>query len=320
MIDNCFGSIPITRIDSSEVREPSRQKPEESSAHQGLDFHSVRPDKRPSEMSVAELAADISQLVPAAFRFQALHELEKGLAVSYSSFKSEDFAYPSTWSRAMLDLTVSYWRALASKLKPAYEKYELISPDTEIPLEPTTSWAKTPVPDDAEIKLLTDQRNIIRDRIIYLPLSLAAWNAQTSEATLRSWIKKRVSFNKMPIQSYISPTTSEIYVSERSIKAMGDRFVEWPSGKPAGPIVLGDTRNRSGFIGLPHIARTTGISVRTLSHWATEGEIPTAGPLRVIRCTTSGRLYIGESDAAHLKHLQRPTGRRRGPKPKSPRP
>jgi hypothetical protein len=170
-------------------------------------------------------------------------------------------------------------------------------------------------------KVARDKRIIAKDGVNYVPLFLAAWLAQTSETTLRSWIDRRTKFSRRPIQTYVSPATSELYVSEQSVKSMAERFVRWPSKEPTGPITLGETEDQTGFLGLPDAARIIGVSKRTMWLWATQGKSPTTKPLDVIQCTTSDHFYIRQRDIAHLQNLERPGGLKRGPKPRnSPHP
>lgn len=170
-------------------------------------------------------------------------------------------------------------------------------------------------------KVARDKRIITKEGTNYVPLFLAAWMAQTSEQTLRNWIDKGVKFNRRPIQTYISPATSEIYISEPSLRSVAERFVKWPSKEPAGAVTLGETEDQTGFLGLPDAARMVGKSKRTMWLWATQGKAPTAKPLDVIQCTVSDHFYIRQKDIAHLQTLERPTGLKPGPKPRnSPHP
>jgi hypothetical protein len=165
-------------------------------------------------------------------------------------------------------------------------------------------------------KVASDKRIITRDGKKYVPLSLAAWMAQTSETTLRSWIDKRVEFDGKQIQTYISPATSEIYVSQGSLENLSKRFVKWPSNQPAGPITIGETHDESGFLGLPDAAKLVGVSSRTMWLWATQGKAPIDLPLTVVKCLTSDHFYIKERDVRCLQKVERPSGLKRGPKPR----
>jgi hypothetical protein len=171
-------------------------------------------------------------------------------------------------------------------------------------------------------KVARDKRIITREGTKWVPLSLAAWLAQTSETTLRSWIEKPTTkFDGKPIQAYVSTATSETYISHESLERMAKRFVKWPSGEPAGTITVGETQDESGYLGLPDAARIVGVSSRTMWLWATQGKAPTDQPLAIVKCLTSDHLYISEGDVHRLQKLERPTGLKRGPKPrKSPHP
>lgn len=161
-----------------------------------------------------------------------------------------------------------------------------------------------------------DKRIIFREGVSFVPIYLAAWLAQTTETTLRAWIKQRVKFSGWSLRTYTSPVSLETYVSAPSLAKAAERFVKWPSNKPAGAVILGETDDSSGYLGLPAAAREIGISNRTMWLWATQGQSPTKQQLDVIRCTTSDHFYIREKELSRLK-LHRPNGFKRGPKSKS---
>jgi hypothetical protein len=169
----------------------------------------------------------------------------------------------------------------------------------------------------AENSVARDKRIITRDGVNYVPLFLAAWLAQASETTLRGWIDQRAKFDGKVVRTYTSPATLETYVSEESVGRMAARFVTWPSNKPAGVVNIGETNDKSGYLGLPSAARAIGVSSRTMWLWATQGKSPIQKDLAVIRCTTSDHFYIRQSDVESLKLLHRPKGLKRGPKPRS---
>jgi len=166
-------------------------------------------------------------------------------------------------------------------------------------------------------KVARDKRVLLKDGVQYVPLALAAWLAQTSETTLRTWIDKKAKFDKKVIQTYISPATTEIYIGQESLAKIAERFVKHPSNDPAGPVTIGETKDSNGYLGLPDAARSLGISSRTMWLWATQGKAPIQKDLDVIKCTTSDHFYINERDVRLLQKLERPKGLRRGPKPRS---
>lgn len=170
--------------------------------------------------------------------------------------------------------------------------------------------------------MLQDNSIITKDGVRLIPLPLAAWQAHATEPTIRTWIEKRVKFGGRALKTYISPTTKGLYVTEDSVQRMAERFVKWPSGEPAGPIVLGEADNQRGFLGMPDAARIVGVSPRTMWLWCSQPEKapPTDKPLDVIKCTTSDYFYLRERDAHHLKSLVPRSGLKRGPRPQMAQP
>jgi hypothetical protein len=156
-----------------------------------------------------------------------------------------------------------------------------------------------------------DKSIITRNGKPYLPLSLAAAKAQADESTVRKWITNRVKFGGRAIDTY-SSLTKDIYVSEDSATKMAQRFVIWPSGKPAGIVVLGETDDQSGFLGLMDTARILKVGHHTIWLWVTQEKAPTGKPLDVIKCTVSDRLYVREKDIAELKRMIPRSGLSRG--------
>jgi hypothetical protein len=143
----------------------------------------------------------------------------------------------------------------------------------------------------------------------YLPIFFAVWAAQASDRTIRHWIDKSVSFNGKAIQSYTSPRTGELYLSEDSVKQLETRFVKWPSKKPAGRIVIGETKEHDGFFQLPAAAKIVGVSPGAMWTWANRGEVPSIPrSLDVVKCPISNQLYIREKDALDLAETRRSVG------------
>jgi hypothetical protein len=161
-------------------------------------------------------------------------------------------------------------------------------------------------------KMVEDDRIITKGGVHYVPLSLAAQLAQAPRQTVLHWIKNKTKFAGHALESYDSPTAAKFYVSEESIQRMANRFVKWPSTLPAGPVTIGKTENRNGFLGLPDAARILRVSPRTMWLWATQGKAPSQEPLEVIKCTTSDHFYIRERDVFALKELVPRSGLQRG--------
>jgi hypothetical protein len=152
--------------------------------------------------------------------------------------------------------------------------------------------------------------------VFYVPLSVAAVKAQTTEKNLRDWIKRDIFFRGKPIQTHtISLTGNKLYISEDSVRDMAERFVKWPSDKPAGLITIGKDKNKSGFVSMPEAARILGVSPRTMWLWAKMEKAPTTKTLDIVKCTTSDRLYIREKDVFELKKDLPRTGLHRGRRP-----
>ena len=157
---------------------------------------------------------------------------------------------------------------------------------------------------------------IVRDGVHYRPLSSGAQQAQTHAATLLGWIKHDTKFDGQPLQSYYLAPADKYFISEESIRRVANRFIKLPSNEPAGPVTLGETKDRSGFLGLPDAREILGISNRTMYLWATQkGKAPVGKPLDIIKCTGSGHLYIREKDVYDLKKRVPRSGLQRGRRP-----
>ena len=152
----------------------------------------------------------------------------------------------------------------------------------------------------------------ISGRIAYVPFAVAAAAAQTTEKSLRDWIKKKIKFDGRAILTHRLRDTGKLYVSEESIARIANRFVKWPSREPAGAVTIGEGENQSGFLPISEAAGILGISGRTMWLWTTQGKAPTDKPLDVIKCTTSEYFYVREKDVRELKALIPRSGLQRG--------
>ena len=161
-------------------------------------------------------------------------------------------------------------------------------------------------------------KTLIRGGVRYLPLSEAASLAQAHRTTLLRWIKEETRFEGRPLQSYYFAPSDAYFISEQSIQRLANRFVKWRSGKPAGPagpVTIGETGDKSGFIGMSEAADIAGVSRRTMWLWVSREKAPTDKPLDVIKCTASDYFYIREKDAYNLKALVPRAGLHRGRRP-----
>jgi hypothetical protein len=179
-------------------------------------------------------------------------------------------------------------------------------------------WHKFSALTAAENSLPTGPGIISKEGVSFYPLSMAAWQCQAAESTLKSWIDKGVKFNRRSIETYESSISGDLYISEISVKNIAGRFQLWPSGKPAGTITLGETDDDSGYISFPDAARMVGVSKRTLTIWVSKHNSTSTQPYHVVRDPISDRLYILHSDIFYLKNAARPVSEKPGPKPKSP--
>ena len=157
-----------------------------------------------------------------------------------------------------------------------------------------------------------DQKIFIKDNIRYRPLQVAAQLAQTPRQTLLNWVKNKTEFAGRPIQSYYLAPVDRYFVSEESIQRIANRFVKWPSQEPAGTVILGETKDKTGFLTMSEAARIVGVSSRTMWLWTSRGKAPTSKALDVVKCTTSDHFYIRQKDALDLKRLVPKSGLQRG--------
>ena len=167
-----------------------------------------------------------------------------------------------------------------------------------------------------KIAQMQDKAIITRGGVRFFPLQLAAWVAQVNESTIRSWIEEKVKFEKRTIETH-SSITKAIYVSEDSVRRMSMRFVKWPSGNPVEDVRIGETDDRSGYIGTGDAARIVGVSNRTMWLWASQGKAPIQAPLNVIKCVTSEHFYVLEKDVFELSSLVPRSGIQRGRRPRA---
>jgi hypothetical protein len=159
---------------------------------------------------------------------------------------------------------------------------------------------------------------LVKGGVPYRLLSAAASEVRTSPTTLARWIKNQTKFEGEPLQSFYFPPTHTYFVSEESIQRLANRFIKWRSQKPAGPagpVILGETKDRSGYLGMSEAAHIAGVSKRTMWLWCSHGTAPTDKPLDVIKCTASDYFYIREKDAYELKKLIPRSGLQRGHRP-----
>lgn len=157
-----------------------------------------------------------------------------------------------------------------------------------------------------ERRMLDFDKSFIHDGVRYFPLSVAAPVIQAPRSTLMHWINKKTKFDGRPLETYYFAPANQYFISEDAIKRATQRFVKWPSQEPAGKVTLGDTDDKSGYIGLTDAARTVGVDHHTMWRWATKGTAPTEKPLDVIKCPASDQFYIREKDVSVLKkHVPR---------------
>ena len=163
-------------------------------------------------------------------------------------------------------------------------------------------------------ELVRSKSIITRGGIRYYPLSLAATVTQASESALRKWLENRIKFAGRAIKPHVS-LTGDLYVSEESVERISNRFVRWPSNRPALSVTLGETDDQSGYLGLIDVSKLLHIGHHTIWLWVTQNKAPLDKPLDVVKCTVSDYFYIRERDVAALKASIPPSGLRRGRRP-----
>jgi len=201
---------------------------------------------------------------------------------------------------------------------PERPQIETVSPP---PVPPYTPASK-PTEPQRRIMAIEDDRILEKQGTRYFPLSLASQYGNVPRTTLTHWIKAKTEVQGSPLNVYESPTAHKSFVAEESVQRVARRFIKWRDGKPAGPagpVTVGKTKDKSGYVGIAKAAKTIGVATRTMWLWATQEDYkpPTGEPLDVIRCTASEQFYIRESEVAKLKKLVPKSGLRRGPRPLS---
>lgn len=163
-----------------------------------------------------------------------------------------------------------------------------------------------PEPQNNDQQMLDYSKSFVQDGVRYFPLSVAAPVVQAPAPTILHWIKNETKFGGEPLQSYFFAPSNQYFIGEDSIERAANRFIKWRKGKPAGPagpVTLGHTKDKSGFIGLSEAERILGVSKRTMYLWATLGKAPTDKQPEVIQCPSSEHFYIREKDVYALKKL-----------------
>jgi hypothetical protein len=166
-------------------------------------------------------------------------------------------------------------------------------------------------------KMVEDDRIITKPEGRYFPISLAADVAHVPRTTLVDWIKAKSKFEGRPLKTYNSPTAKKLYLAEESIQRVANRFIRWPSKEPAGPVTVGETKDKSGYIGISKAAQMIGVDHHTMWLWTTQGKAPVDRPPDVVKCSASDQFYIREKDLSELKKLIPRSGLRRGRRPKA---
>jgi hypothetical protein len=175
-------------------------------------------------------------------------------------------------------------------------------------------------PDDS---IVIQNGTLFRGGHAYRPLSAAATEARTHRTTLLNWIKNKTLFAGKPLESYHFTPANRYYVSEESIQRAANRYIKWWNGKPAGtagPVIIGKTRDKTGYIGITKAAQTIGVDHHTMWLWTAHGTAPTDKPLEVIKDLASEQFYIREKDIAQLRKLIPRSGLKRGRRPQVPTP
>lgn len=179
--------------------------------------------------------------------------------------------------------------------------HELIHPEFSGNAVPTSPKVEHPETETYGPTMVEDDRIITKQGTRYFPIPLAANLAQSPRSTLVNWIRAKVEVQGRPLQIYNSPTARKTYLAEESVQRLANRFIRWPSAKPAGPVTIGKTQNLSGYIGISKAARVLGVDPHTMWLWTAQGKAPTDKPLDVIKCAVTDLLYVSEKDVNSLK-------------------
>jgi HSP20 family molecular chaperone IbpA len=170
-------------------------------------------------------------------------------------------------------------------------------------------------------RMLEDGKSFVQNGVRYFPLSSAAPVVQAPPSTILHWIKKETNFAGRPLDSYYFAPANRYFLSEESIERAANRFIDWRSQEPAGPVTIGHTRDKSGYVRLQEAAQTLGVDHHTMWRWAAKGTAPTDKPLDVIKDPATDQFYIREAEVSKLKKLVPRSGLRAGRrKPPTPRP
>jgi hypothetical protein len=180
------------------------------------------------------------------------------------------------------------------------------------------------MPRDENITIKPDG-TLLKDGIPYRAVAEAAPEAQAHRTTLLRWIKDDPELEGGPLESYYLAPARKHFISEKSIQRLANRFVKWDGehGQPAGPaghVTLGETKDKSGFLGMWEAADIVGVSKRTMWLWASHGNAPIGKPLDVIKCPASNHFYVREKDVYDLKKLIPRSGLQRGRRHLEPQP
>jgi hypothetical protein len=209
-------------------------------------------------------------------------------------------------------------------LKPAGDDNSTISPAPARAIESSEPQQHEPPQMAAQQQTIAiaNDGTLLKGGHRYHSLYAAAPLAKTTPPTLLNWIKNDKLINGQRLESYYFAPSDTHFISENSIHAAANRFIKWPSGDKAGDVTIGETDDRSGYIGLPAAREILGISNRTMYLWATQRKAPHGQPLDIIKDPISEHLFIREREVYELKKLVPrrglPLGRRPQPEPASP--
>ena len=181
-----------------------------------------------------------------------------------------------------------------------------------IDVSPQPAIENAPQPPAAPEQMADDDKIITKQGTRYLPLAVAAQHAHVSRQTLNNWINAKVEFQGRPLDAYYSSSFGRWLLAEESIKRISNRFVFWPSGKPAHGVRADDDGN---YLSISQTARTLGVTPQTIHNWITNETVPQGAQLRVVKCTASGMFYVNRIDVAEVKTLIPRSGLRPGRRP-----
>jgi len=194
---------------------------------------------------------------------------------------------------------------------------------TSVPVRPSRIFRSRKEQQDHERRMaqredtisVAQDGTLLKGGIRYRSLYAAAPLAQTHPTTLLNWIKNGILVNGRALQAFYFAPAGKHFISEESIERSANRFIRWPSNKPATAVTVGRTKDRSGYIGLPDAREILGITSRTMYLWATRHKAPREEPLDVIKDPISKHLFIREKDVYDLKKLIPKRGLHRGRRP-----